>query len=273
MLLDRAFSLQAAGVLKVLQLTDTHLMAKSHSRLMGVDTESTFVATLKHALTRQGPYDLVLMTGDISQDGSAASYRRMADYLRPLNLPCRFLPGNHDHAPTLRSVMRGAGLGYHRITDMGGWRILALNSQVPGEDSGMLGKSTLLALEQAIVAATGPVLISLHHHWRPSGSVWLDSMIAGNRQAFQRLVIKHPNVRGVLSGHVHQVLEERLGRVHVMASPSTCFQFTPGSVGFSVDATPPGYRVLDLHDDGRIDSSIHRLTGIRTSVRRDASGY
>jgi Icc protein len=41
-----------------------------------------------------------------------------------------------------------------------------------------------------------------------------------------------------------------------MSSPSTCAQFQPSSDTFALDTRPPGYRWIDLHADGSIDTSV-----------------
>ena len=48
-----------------------------------------------------------------------------------------------------------------------------------------------------------------------------------------------------------------------MCTPATCMQFKPRDPGFEVDDRPPGYRVIDLHDDGGIASEVVWLEGYR----------
>ena len=43
-----------------------------------------------------GNLDGVIITGDISDDGSTASYSDAYDILKELNLPLLAIPGNHD---------------------------------------------------------------------------------------------------------------------------------------------------------------------------------
>ena len=62
--------------------------------------------------------------------------------------------------------------------------------------------------------------------------------------------------RGILWGHVHQAFDEERDGLRLMGTPSTCFQFSPGLAGFAIDKRPPGYRWLELHADGQIDTRI-----------------
>jgi Icc protein len=72
---------------------------------------------------------------------------------------------------------------------------------------------------------------------------------------------RHPQVRGVAWGHAHQSLDRFRGATRLMCTPSTCMQFRPRDPGFIVDDRPPGYRVLDLHDDGGIATEVVWLEG------------
>jgi Icc protein len=69
----------------------------------------------------------------------------------------------------------------------------------------------------------------------------------------------HPSVRLVLGGHVHQEFEQRRGGVLVLATPSTCAQFTPCTEHCVMDMKPPGYRWLELLPDGTVRTEVRWL--------------
>jgi Icc protein len=87
-------------------------------------------------------------------------------------------------------------------------------------------------------------------------SEWLDQVGLSDANEFMALVREHPNVRGVLWGHVHQSLDRFVQGVRFMASPATCAQFLPGSREFAIDTRPPGYRLLELRPDGTIATEV-----------------
>ena len=66
---------------------------------------------------------------------------------------------------------------------------------------------------------------------------------------------------------------EQRGDLRLLASPSTCVQFAPGSEEFQVDRSAPGYRWLRLHADGRLDTGVSRVTGIHFEVDYSVKGY
>ncbi|MDB4542942.1 phosphodiesterase, partial [bacterium] len=80
-------------------------------------------------------------------------------------------------------------------------------------------------------------------------------------------------VRGVLWGHVHQEVDRLHNDVRLLASPSTCVQFAPGSPGFRADDQAPGYRWLDLHEDGTIATAVSRVRDVEFKVELDSGGY
>ena len=66
---------------------------------------------------------------------------------------------------------------------------------------------------------------------------------------------------------------QQRGGIRLLASPSTCVQFAPGSEEFQVDTTAPGYRWLRLHADGRLETGVSRVTGIHFEVDYSVKGY
>ena len=61
--------------------------------------------------------------------------------------------------------------------------------------------------------------------------------------------------------------------MRLLSVPSTCVQFKPHSKDFAVDDVAPGYRWLDLHEDGRIDTEVSRVEGVKFEVDFSVKGY
>ena len=101
------------------------------------------------------------------------------------------------------------------------------------------------------------------------GGAWRDVVSLANPDALFAVLDRHPQVRGLLWGHIHQPFDGARGAVRLMATPSTCFQFkrTPGGeLGIADD--PPGYRRLTLAPDGGIDTEVCWLDDFTASPRR-----
>jgi len=263
---------QSAPV-RIVQITDTHLYADPDGRLLGLNTRHCLLAVIDLAL-QHGPPELVLASGDLAHDGTAQAYRQVRDCFARLDAPVFCLPGNHDEAGALREHLDQGPFHSVRSHRTGGWQLLFLDSSVAGSEGGHLASHELAALDAALCEQPDkPALICLHHQPVEVGSRWLDSMKVDNPQAFFAIVDRHPQVRAILWGHVHQEFAQRRNAVLLLATPSTCLQFQPGSERFAVQQIPPGYRWLDLYPDGTLQTGIRRLPQIPGSIDLSARGY
>ena len=105
------------------------------------------------------------------------------------------------------------------------------------------------------------------------GSAWLDQHNLKDAEQFWDVVQQHTNVKAVLCGHVHQDMNRNHHGVQVMATPSTCVQFKPNSNDFAVDTLSPGWREIELHQDGTVTTQVRRLPNGQFSPDFDAGGY
>ncbi len=261
-------------MLKILQVTDLHLLPDPQGRLMGVDTENNFKRVLEQAFSNNQTFDLLLLTGDLAQDPSDTTYRRLCELLKPYQTSCLALPGNHDDAGLLRAVFNQQPFISDKNLNLCGWNIICLDSQRPDSQGGLLLDQELDFLQQALEQTPEtPALIAVHHHCQPTGCRWLDTMIIENHTQFLSLLGQYPQVKLVLSGHIHQVMETQYQHFQVSGTPASCFQFKANSSEFAIDTLPPGYRILNLHDDGHIDSQVHWLPQQDSGLDLTLAGY
>lgn len=260
--------------LRILQISDLHVTPHMGDLMLGLDTEVFFRRTLDHAHSHHGPFDLMLLTGDLAQDPCADSYQRICKHLHDYPTPCLCLPGNHDDFDLMRQHLQQGKVSCDKQTVIGNWHIVLLNSQKVNSPVGALSDAELAFLRQALQSEPElPTLIAVHHHCIPSGSRWMDTMQIENSEAFLSLLQQHPQVKGVTFGHVHQVYEAKLADTVIVACPASCFQFTPYSQAFSIADTPPGYRVFELYEDGSLTSKVYRVPIDMGELDRSAHEY
>ncbi|MCG8909462.1 3',5'-cyclic-AMP phosphodiesterase [Pseudomonas nitroreducens] len=263
----------ASDSVLVVQLSDSHLFAQENGRLLGMDTADSLTQVVRLVGEEQPAIDLVLATGDLSQDGSVESYQRFRAITAPISAPIRWFPGNHDEMQPMREVAAGTDL-LDPVIDLGAWRVILLDSTIPGAVPGQMSIEQIQLLERAIQAAPDKhLLISFHHHPVPIGSQWMDRIGIYNPERLFAVLDRYPNVRCLLWGHVHQEIDRLRGDVRLLASPSTCVQFTPGSEDFCVDSPAPGYRWLRLLPDGGVETGVSRVTDIAFEVDYSIKGY
>lgn len=256
---------------KFLQISDSHLFKNAGKRLIGVNTEASLRAVVGLA-SKEENVTGILATGDLSQDGSVESYRQFSDIVKPLGVPVYWIPGNHDNSYYFHHP-ENFPLSSRSVINAGNWRILLLDSVIPGKESGHLSTSELDYIEKHAHDGERHTLLVLHHQPIPCGSSWLDTMILNNADDFLQLIANKASIRAVLNGHIHQDRQQEIAGVSFISTPSTCFQFKPDTDRFSLDARMPGYRRLILKHDGGIETEVVRLEDYDLHIEPAVVGY
>ncbi|HEY0342648.1 MAG TPA: metallophosphoesterase, partial [Steroidobacteraceae bacterium] len=236
--------------------TDPHLYGSETESLRGIATLPALTATLALARTRDWPPDAVLVTGDIVQD-DPAGYAHFDRLFNALGMPVLCLPGNHDEPAALRRQLNHPPFVVEGCFDIGNWRIVLLDSSIPGSASGRLSPQALADMEVALATAGNRhCMVCLHHHPVAMDSRWLDRVGLENAAEFLQTIDRHRNVKAIVWGHVHQSFEGLRKGVRLLATPSTCAQFLPHAADFAIDRQPPAYRTLELRPDGSLITEV-----------------
>ena len=266
-------SIPTADSVLLVQLSDSHLFAEAHGTLLGMNTRDSLQRVVERVLAEQTSVDLLIATGDLSQDGTQASYQQFRQISEQIAAPARWLPGNHDEAREMAAAAQHSDL-LEPVADLGAWRITLLDSAVPGSVPGYLADEQLQLLVQALSEAPERHhLICFHHHPVPIGCTWMEPIGLRNPDALFAVIERFPQARAILWGHVHQAFDQSRNGVRLLASPSTCVQFEPGSDDFKVGEQAPGYRWLRLFDDGRLETGVSRVADFHFEVDYGSTGY
>ncbi|WGL16006.1 metallophosphoesterase [Microbulbifer bruguierae] len=257
---------------RVIQITDPHIGGRPDYQLLGLDTGRTLSEVLNAIRAQSKQPEVLVVTGDVSANGSEAAYHRFLNKMQGVASPWYWLPGNHDNARRMDII---APKRRPEVVRVGNWRLLLLDTSVPGQICGGFSSAELARIEQLISThADYPLMLMMHHQPVPVGSHWIDGhMLKEGRDAFVELVQRAENVRAIAWGHVHQQFDSELGHIGLHATPSTSVQFTPGSGPFAVDSEMPGYRWFDLRDDGSYETGVERVAIVEYSVDLASSGY
>ncbi|MGB2078304.1 MAG: 3',5'-cyclic-AMP phosphodiesterase [Vibrio sp.] len=263
--------------LKLVQITDTHLFESPQDELLGVNTLNSFHAVLEQVQAKHADMDALLMTGDVSQDHTQASYLRFEEAITALDIdaPCYWLPGNHDDQSFMFPSLLDSRICQDKLVQLNdAWQAILLDSQVRGVPHGVLCDEQLAFLEQSLTEQPDKFsFILLHHHPLLAQSDWLDNHCLKNSQALWQLLSRFPNAKIMVCGHIHQEMNILHQGVTVMSTPSTCVQFKPNSNDFAVDHLSPGWRTFNLYPDGRFESKVERLPQGQFMPDLGSTGY
>ena len=142
------------------QISDLHVRPAGQRYKDAVNSNRMFADAVEH-LNRLDPRpDLVLITGDLVDEGLEAEYAYLRTLLARLELPCLLMPGNHDDREMLARCFpdhaylpaRGPK---HFVIDRPPLRIVALDTTVPGDHHGEVDEAGLAWLEAALRRCQG----------------------------------------------------------------------------------------------------------------------
>lgn len=262
------------SILRLVQMSDSHLFADKEGALLGVKTQESFRAVV-NLIKQQTPQpNLIIHSGDLSQDGKTEAYIHLATELKSLNIPVYWCAGNHDDFKIVKKVYPYEGVSNQKHIILRNWQIILLDTHKSHSVEGYLDEAQLAFLTNSLQSyPQHHSVIFFHHHPFSVGCQWLDPIGLNNAKEFWDIATRFANIKGVFFGHVHQEYFQMMRGIPCYSAPSTCFQFKPKQVNFALENIPPGFRWIELLQDGSIKTEIRRVAKYVGKFEEDAKGY
>lgn len=242
----------------IIQISDCHLRKRPDDGPWNCTPDRSLQEVL--AAVNLAQPDLIVLTGDLSDDGSTEAYTRLKRLVDATGIEAHYLLGNHDHAERAQNVLGAQCHSTPALLCLGDWRLIALNTTVAGHDHGTIDPDNMACIRQMLSAPLDhPVAIFLHHPPVLTGCAWLDEIGLANKDDFIRSIRERPELRAVFFGHIHQTFESPDSSPAMFGCPSTAAQFLPRSDCFALADSQPGWRQIKLHSDGRFSTQVMRL--------------
>ena len=248
---------------KLIQLSDLHLVSPGKLTSKVLDTNAILEETINEILSKKdyfGQIDGLVVTGDISDDGSMESYLSAYEKLSKLNVPILVIPGNHDLRDPMRKVFH-ENVQFSKSSSQFDWvfkfdetLIIGLDTLVEGENFGFLEEKSLDFLSHQLSNNSGSDLVLLIHHPPiKTGIYFMDQIGLTNSSDLSECLKATNRPIKILCGHVHGVYHGLLGIHPVVSAPSICsaFEFNRqefAPVGFNKG--PTGYAYLETSSNG-----------------------
>jgi Icc protein len=206
--------------LRILHLSDTHLFGDASLHYGKVDTTAALQRVLT-AFSQIRQLDLVVGSGDLSDDGSPGSYAALKAAIEPWasdrGARVVYAMGNHDQRAGFRQVLGDGHAGrpsetpgpldpIDGVSQLGPWRIVTLDSSVPGSGYGELDDDQLEWLGGVLAspAEVGTILV-MHHPPVPASTSLLQALELHDPSRLAEIV-GGSDVRLILAGHYHHGL-------------------------------------------------------------------
>jgi 3',5'-cyclic AMP phosphodiesterase CpdA len=251
-------------------LSDLHVTTPDAPFARFANGAANLEAAIAHLNGLDRRPDLVVVTGDLVNDGTIAEYTRLRALLDPLESPVLLLLGNHDEPEGLRAVFSEHNYlperrPAHWVVDDYELRLVAVDTTLDERHDGAVGPQELDWLRATLDAAPAdrPTLLLMHHPPFVTGMWWMDYGGLKGAAALHEVVAARANVVGVLAGHVHRPFHTTIGSALVSSAPAiayqSCLALTDDSPPLVSDVAAPiplvwwtGERLLGAHTDYRL---------------------
>lgn len=238
--------------MKIIHLTDLHLVSPAR-KLFALDPLERFKSAIDSINRHHLDAELVLISGDLVDQGEMAAYIALKDALKALKVPYVLGMGNHDHRTQLQSVFPDLPLDdngfvqYAIKTSMG--TFIMLDTAKTGSHAGELCAQRLEWLSYTLEKYNDQdIFMVLHHPPIETGIRFMDSIRLQDAKKFESIVTKYNNIRHLFFGHVHRPIAGNWQGVSFSLMPSLNHQV---ALDLEMDAErlpgchePPAYGVV-----------------------------
>lgn len=207
--------------MRIVHISDIHLVNKETS-IWDTDTFAHFNKAIE-LIKSIDEVDAIVVTGDLSNDGSEWTYKYIDQSFKSLGVPTLCCPGNHDSTSMMLKEYVPSFYTVNQKTIIGGYKFLILNSVIPDDEEpntnksrGLFSKEMLKYVEEEIKDGV-PTIIEFHHSPLEPGG-WLNRKLLDNRNEFNALIHDADNVKLVLYGHIHYPIQNVINGIHVCVS-------------------------------------------------------
>jgi Icc protein len=229
----------------IAQISDPHLRPRDVLYHGLVDSNAMFEAAIWQVNGLTPRPDLVILTGDVVDEGMRTEYAVVREILSRLRIPLLVIPGNHDEREAFRDrfsdhdYLPKAG-ALHFVSDgYGPVRIIALDVTLPGFHHGAVDEVAAEWLDRALALEPArPTIIMMHQPPFACGIPYVDKYMCRGDDRLAEVVLRYPAVERVVCGHVHRLMQLRFAGTVLCTAPSTT---TAIALQLSEDAEPASF--------------------------------
>ncbi|HEX5729379.1 phosphodiesterase [Microbacterium sp.] len=242
----------------IVHVSDTHLLAGNVALGGRYDTAANLRRTLESVEGLGIRPDAMVFTGDLTDLGEPEAYAALREAVEPvaqrMGSPLIWVAGNHDERPALRRDLLDLEPSEDALTgvwDLGGLRLVALDTSVPGWHHGDLDDAQLSWL-QGVLATPAPLgtILAMHHPPLPTHIPLFDILELRDQGRLAR-VLAGTDVRAILGGHLHHSTSGTFAGIPVSVAAATCYTMNLARPAVEVNGMDAGqsFHLVHVYDD------------------------
>ncbi|PZX15452.1 phosphodiesterase [Celeribacter halophilus] len=196
--------------MKIIHITDTHLMPAGET-LYTLDPAARLKRVLDDVKLRHADADLLVLTGDLTQDGNPAAYRLLETLLTDMPFPVRLLLGNHDDRANFHAAFPAHPVDSHGFVQSmmavpeAQDRLLFLDSNSACEVGGRFcGQRAAWLRDTLSTCPDSPLMVFIHHPPVAHGMAHFNNIGLHDTETLMEILRAHVGgVRHIFFGHIH----------------------------------------------------------------------
>ncbi|MFF1635699.1 phosphodiesterase [Leifsonia sp. NPDC058248] len=214
----------------LLHLSDTHLITGDGLLYDSVDADSHLRRVFDEIEAGGARPEAIVFTGDLADKGDPAAYAKLRSIVEPaaarMGARVIWVMGNHDNRAAFRSELLDLApsmAAIDQVHDIGGLRVITLDSTVPGAHYGEVTGEQLdwLAEELSTPTPHGTIL-AMHHPPVPSVLDLAVSVELRDQWSLSE-VLEGSDVRSIIAGHLHYSTNATFAGIPVSVASATCY--------------------------------------------------
>ena len=218
----------------VAHLSDVHLLAHGVRQYGVVEPEDGLRLAIDRLRRLQRTPDALVFTGDLADKAEPEAYARLRELVEPvaaeIGAKVVWVMGNHDErAPFARGLFDTDDDGpQDRVHDVGGLRIVALDTSVAEYHHGELDAGQLAWLREVLsTPAEHGTVLAMHHPPIPVPMLEIAAVIELHDQGALAEALEGSDVRCILGGHFHYSSYSTFAGIPVSVASAGCYTTDP----------------------------------------------
>ena len=216
----------------VAQISDTHLITPGGPGRFGEEKLIALERCVEAINNLDTLPNVVIHTGDLSDNGSSEELLLAKKYLDKLVVPYYVTPGNKDCADNLidvfteqlSDVVIGGPITY--LVDNLPIKLASLDTTTPLDNRGLLDFKKIAAIDKILsMHQDDPVIIFSHHppfNLSSENSPHFEFVGKNSIKLFGELVDRHSQIVALFCGHFHRPIRRSMGLFDASIAPPVC---------------------------------------------------